>query len=146
MFGFPVYKVVFMKNTKNGYVEIARRKFNPKKQSIDFRGGTYTSDISEISHHKGSQHFLYKDFDSGQSLAFDKGFLLLEPQDLKTMIAIHLAKAAVNAGSSDYGLLTLILCGVGGLCGGLFLMTILYPMLFPNMVKEVPKLVMSLVL
>lgn len=131
-----------MKSTKDGYVEVARKKFNPKRQSIDYKDGTYTTTMAEVSHHKGNNHFLYKDFDTGQTLAFEKGFLLLEPQDLKTMIATSLAKAAVNAGSSDYGLLTVLVCAIGGLMAGLFLMTVLYPMLFPNMMKEVPKAAM----
>lgn len=146
MFNIPTWKIVFMKSTKDGYVEIARKRFNPKKQSVDFRGGTYITPIAEVTHHKGSQHFLYKDFDTGQSLAFDKGFLLLEPQDLKTLIATQLAKAAVNAGSSDYGLLAVVMCAIAGLAGGAILMAILYPMAFPNMVKEVPKAVQAVMM
>lgn len=125
-----VHKVIFVKPIGNGkYLEVCQRYFSPKKNDIKIgKSRVYPVDPAAWVRQSGNRFLQYKDYDVLREYNFYDSLNIVKPNG-KVMQAVELAaaqaaavaKAVLQGGQLQAGVVLLVLAAVAGLMGGMML-------------------------
>lgn len=134
------YYLMLAKKLKDGTYEKIRRVQVPIEDEMKiWRGRTFLYNPAEISYRDGRKNFIFKDIDTGEAILQETKAAAIDPNSVKEKNKQKLVDKALQPSSTDYGLALVIIAAVAGLAGGAILMAVVYPSVFPQMVKPVEK-------